>query len=67
METFADNAGGVDLWRGSKHDDEMVNAVIGVMAEAIQGSLKGDLNPFRAHIGEILLSNLERNFSGFFW
>lgn len=80
METFADKVrsgggtrfdpmleekGGWISGEAPKHDEEMVDAVIGVMEEASQGPLKGDLNPFRAQSGEILPSNLERNFSGF--
>ena len=48
-----------------KHDIEMADDVIGVMAQANQ-QIVGDFNPFIEQFGEILPPNLERNFSGFF-
>ena len=44
---------------------EMAEAVIEALAEASQQISERDLNPFKEQIGEILPSNLERNFSGF--
>ena len=48
-----------------KRDEEMAEAVIEVLAEANHGIYEGHLNPFREQVGEILPTNLERNFSGF--
>lgn len=42
-----------------RHDVEMSDAVIEVMAEASKQILVGELNSFKEQIGEILLSNLE--------
>ena len=47
-------------------DEEMAEAVIEVLAQASDHVHKGHFNPFREQIGEILPTNLERNFSGFF-
>lgn len=49
----------------SQHDKEMADAVIEVMAEANDRMEVTKINPFRAHHGEILPENVERNFSGF--
>lgn len=80
METFVDKVissggshfdpmleekGGWIYGEALKHNEDMVDAIIEVMTETSQGSLKGALNPFRARIGEILLSNFEKNFSDF--
>lgn len=80
METFADKVilgggsrfdpmleerGGWAAGEAPKQDEDMMDVVIEVMAEASQGPAKGALNPFRAQSGEILPSNLERTFSGF--
>lgn len=46
-------------------DEEMVDAVLGAMAEASNQVAKDGLNPFRAQSGEILPTNLERNVNGF--
>lgn len=51
-----------------KQDEEMhmQNAMIELMAEASQyGPDEADLNPFKAQNGEILSSNVERNYCGF--
>lgn len=45
---------------------EMVDVVIEVMVEARNNISDGEPNPFRGQSGEILPSNLERSFSGFF-
>lgn len=50
----------------SLHDTKMLDVVIGVMAKANQQIKGEELNSFKDKIGEILSSNLERNFSGFF-
>ena len=79
METFAakvkfgngsrfnpllEERGGWIAGEAQKHDTEMADAVIEMMAEASQPSV-GDLNPFKGHAGVVLPPNLERNFSGF--
>jgi hypothetical protein len=56
--------GGWVTGEGPKCDVEMTEAEIEVLAEAsIQ--IEGHLNPFKEQAGEILLANLERNYSGF--
>lgn len=46
-------------------DLETTDDVIEVLAEVNTRTSKDDLNPFKAQAGEILPSNLERNFSVF--
>ena len=48
-----------------KRDEEMAEAVIEVLAQASNHVHEGQLNPFREQVGEILPTNLERNFSDF--
>jgi hypothetical protein len=48
-----------------QQDVVMPDAVIELMAEANNQISKGELNPFKEQIGEVLPPNLERNFSGF--
>ena len=48
-----------------KHDEDMAEAVIEVLAQASNHVHDGQLNPFKEQVGEILPTNLERNFSGF--
>ena len=48
-----------------QQDVAMPDAVIDLMAEANNQISKGELNPFKEQIGEVLPPNLERNFSGF--
>ena len=57
--------GGWIAGEAQRHDVEMADDVIEVMAEANNQIEGGDLNPFRGQNGEILHSNLERGFSGF--
>lgn len=56
--------GGWVAREGPRQDVEMADALIEVLAEASQ-QIRGDLNPFKGQCGEILPSNLERNFRGF--
>lgn len=51
---------------GTRQDEEMTEVVIGYVAETSHDAEKGSFNPFRAQKGEILPSNVERNFNGFF-
>lgn len=44
---------------------EMPDVMIEVLVEASKQISGGDLNPFKEQTGEILPSNLGRNFSGF--
>ena len=48
-----------------KRDEEMAEAVIEVLAQASNQVHEGHFNSFREQVGEILPTNLERNFSGF--
>ena len=48
-----------------KHDEEMTDAVIEVLAEASNQGTRDELNPFKEQYGEILPPNMERNFCGF--
>ena len=48
-----------------KHDVEMADAVIEVIAKASQTGFEDDLNPIWAQSGEKLPLDVERNFSGF--
>lgn len=50
--------------RTQRHDVDMPDAMIEIMAESKQ-TAEGELNPFKEQIGEILPPNLELNFSGF--
>ena len=50
---------------GQQQDVVVPDAVINLMAEANNQISKGELNPFKEQIGEVLPSNMERNFSGF--
>lgn len=43
----------------------MLEAVIEEMAEASKQIAKDALNPFKKQVGECLLEDVERNFSGF--
>ena len=57
--------GGWVAGEGPKGDAVMSEAVIEVLAEASKQILGDQLNPFKEQAGEILPSNMERNFSGF--
>jgi hypothetical protein len=57
--------GGWVAGEGAKCDAEMTEAVIEVLDEASNQIPKGQLNPFKEQVGEILPANLERNFNGF--
>ena len=48
-----------------KHDVVMIDAVIEVLAKVNSKGAGGKFNPFKEQSGEILPSNLERNFCGF--
>lgn len=48
-----------------RHNIEMADAVIGMLADASQQVDDELLNPFRAQNGEIRPTDVERNFSGF--
>lgn len=57
--------GGWTSREAHRHDIDMPDAVIEVLAEANKLASKGELNPFKQQIGETLPSNLEKNFNGF--
>ena len=80
METFAEkvrSGGGIRFdpmleekggWvagEDPKRDEVMAEAVIEELAQASEHTHEGHFNPFREQYGEILPTNLERNFSGF--
>lgn len=64
LNPLLEERGGWIAGEAQKHDTEMADSVIEVMAEASQ-QIVGDLNPFKEQLGEILPPNLERKFSGF--
>lgn len=64
FDQLLEERGGWIAGEAQKHDTEMADIVIEVMA-AISQPIVGDLNPFKEKVGEILPSNIERNFSGF--
>lgn len=64
FDPLLEERGGWIAGEAQKRHMEMADAVIEVMAEASQ-TILGDLNPFKEEYGEILPSNLEKNFSGF--
>jgi hypothetical protein len=65
FDPMLEERGGWIAGEARRSDVEMTDAVIEVMAEVNTRIFKNDLNPFKAQVGEILPSNLERNFSGF--
>ena len=80
METFAEKVrigggerfdpmleerGGWVTGEDPKRDEEMAEAVIEELAQASDHGHEGHFNPFREQVGEVLPTNLERNFSGF--
>lgn len=65
FDPMMEERGGWIAGEAHRYDSEMTDAIIEVMAEVNAQTSKDDLNPFKAQIGEILPSNLERNFSGF--
>lgn len=65
FDPMMEERGGWTSGKAKQHDVDMVDAVIEVLAETSKPTSKGDLNPFKQQIGEVLPSNLERNFSGF--
>ena len=80
METFAEKVrygsgtrfdpmleerGGWILGEAPKHDEEMTDAVIEVLAEANNQGARDELNPYKEQYGEILPPNMERNFCDF--
>ena len=66
VDLMMEERGGWIVGEAHKHDTKMLDVVIGVMAKANQQIKGEELNSFKDKIGEILSSNLERNFSGFF-
>ena len=57
--------GGWVAGEDQRKDEEMAEAVIEVLAQASNHDNEDHFNPFREQVGEILPTNLERNFSGF--
>lgn len=57
--------GGWIAGEARRFDQEMTDVVIEVLAEVNTRTSKDHLNPFKPQAGEILPSNMERNFSGF--
>ena len=66
VDLMMEERGGWIVGEAHKHDTKMLDVVIGVMAKANQQIKGEELNSFKDKIGEIVSSNLERNFSGFF-
>ena len=64
FDPLLEEMGGWIAGEAQKYDTEMADVVIEIMAKACQPIME-DLNPFKEQVGEILPSNLERNFSGF--
>ena len=65
FDPMMEEKGGWIAGETHRRDEEMPEAVIDVLAEANQ-RLKGEEpNPFKGYQGEVLPSNLDRNFSGF--
>lgn len=64
-DPMLEEKGGVDSGETWRHDTKMEDVVMRVIVKASQQALDNALNPFGAKIGEILLNNFERNFSGF--
>lgn len=48
-----------------KHNEELTDAVIEVLAEANNQAARDELNPFKEQYGEVLPSNMEKNFCRF--
>ena len=65
FDPLLEEKGGWIVGEARGQDAEMAEAVIEALVEASQQISERDLNPFKEQIGEILPSNLERNFSGF--
>ena len=65
FDPMLEERGGWTSGEAQCHDVDMPDAVIEVLAEANKLTSKGELNPFKQQLGEILPSNMERNFSGF--
>ena len=65
FDPMLEEKGGWVTGEDPKRDEEMAEAVIEVLAQASNHVHEGQLNPFREQVGEILPTNLERNFSGF--
>lgn len=65
FDPMMEERGGWIAREAPRQDIEMEEAVIEGLAEARHQISRGDLNPFKGHIGEILPSDLERSFSGF--
>ena len=65
FDPMLEEKGGWIAGEDPKRDEEMAVAVIEALAQASQQIWEGQLNPFKEQVGEILPTNLERNFSGF--
>ena len=65
FDPMLEEKGGWVAGEDPKRDEEMAEAVMEVLAQASDHVHEGHLNPFREQVGEILPTNLERNFSGF--
>ena len=65
FDPMLEEKGGWVVGEDPRRDEEMVEVVIEVLAQASSHVHEGQLNPFREQVGEILPTNLERNFSGF--
>ena len=65
FDPMLEERGGWVAGEDPKRDEEMVEAVIEVLAQASDHDHEGHFNPFREQVGEVLPTNLERNFSGF--
>ena len=65
FDPLLEEKGGWIAGEARGQDVGMLEAVIEALVEVSQQISERDLNPFKEQIGEILPSNLERNFSGF--
>ena len=65
FDPMLEEKGGWVAGEDPRKDEEMADAVIEELAQASNPEHEGHFNPFREQVGEILPTNLERNFSGF--
>lgn len=61
FDPMLEGKGGWISGEAPRHDIELADAVIEVIAEASQQAIAGEINPFKAREGEILPLNVERN------
>ena len=66
FDPMMEEKGGWIVGEAPKQDVEISEVEIKIIAEASQHISDGELNPFKEQVGEMLPTNLERNFSGFF-